>query len=77
MSKLLIDHLNEAFPDHEINHTTNEGGYSDVELLIDGNWTSIWVDDFVLYYPENHKYFQSDYDHIKEEIEAYLAQSQK
>ena len=77
MSKLLIDHLNEAFPDHEISSTINEDGYSDVELLIDGYWTAIWVDDYMLYRPENHEDFQDDYEYIKGEIANYLTQSQK
>lgn len=72
MSKILIGELEELFPDHEIRHSWNESGYSDVELIIDDCWSGIWTDDFILYSFDDDQRYQSHLQHLKQEIEQYL-----
>lgn len=72
MRKILIEELNKLFPNHEISHSWNESGYSDVELIIDERWSGIWVDDGVLYSFDDSQYYQFNLQLLRQEIEQYL-----
>ena len=72
MSKILIEELGKLFPDHEISHSWNESGYSDVELIIDECWSGIWTDDYVLYSFDDSQHYQFDLQYLRQEIEQYL-----
>lgn len=75
--KTVIETLEELFPEHEIECTFNEAGYSDVQLIIDNYCTGIWVDDYNLYLTEQDEDFQLYLDIFKRDIDEYLSYRKK
>lgn len=75
--KNVIETLEELFPEHQIECTFNEDGYSDIELIIDNYYTGIWVDDYNLYLTENDEDFQWYLNIFKRYIEDFLSIKKK
>lgn len=68
MTKSNGEIIQEKFSPHQFGITCNEDGYSDVEVLIDGRYSGIWIDDWMWYEDE-----ESDLKYLAENIERYLS----
>ena len=68
MSKSNGEIIQEKFPTHQFYTTYNEYGYSDIEIIIDGEYSGIWVDDWVWFENNN-----DDLEYLVKEIKDYLS----